>query len=270
MPTPLWWKQFYAAERELLGERGLSALLERAPELSISNGQALLVPHTRLTQSGHLVAAATRAVVASGAERVVALGVLHGLDRNRREWRGIHGPQVLNDKGIWSDEFSLDNFEVLLERSAKWSGVRPPTLVKAYPFCTVTESMSPDDMPGFADLVSEITAGAALVATADMVHHGAGYGTPPQEQLARDSVPAMDYSRQAIQGQLSTLAARNYSGFLRECERAHSDFRDVGPVLRALLPPTVTFSIRDVRLVNYAAVLKTAEPTWVAAALATW
>ena len=56
------WKEFYARERAELGERGMSALLDRARDLDVpAPGKgALLFPHTRLEASGELVASVAR------------------------------------------------------------------------------------------------------------------------------------------------------------------------------------------------------------------
>ena len=72
------WKQYYAAERARIGRQGLLRMLEAAAPVDLDPTGATIVPHTRLEVTGHQVAAAVNAVVASGADRVLALGVLHG------------------------------------------------------------------------------------------------------------------------------------------------------------------------------------------------
>ena len=72
------WKQFYALERETLGPAGLRNLVEDAPRLTITPRTALIFPHTKVADSGHMPAAVARAVVESGCETVLAIGVLHG------------------------------------------------------------------------------------------------------------------------------------------------------------------------------------------------
>src|SRR5438477_1395435 len=125
------WKAFYAQERERLGARAIDQLLDRAEEIPFPAGGALIFPHTRLAESGHLIAAVAKAVVESGADTVLALGVLHGAreqDAQRvnaaragdaaaiEALRGAHGPGVAGDGGLWAEEFSLDNFAMLLRR----------------------------------------------------------------------------------------------------------------------------------------------------------
>lgn len=125
MKTALAWKRFYEAERESLGEAGVAERLERAPDAALPPRGALVFPHTKLAVSGHLVAAAARAVVRSGADEVLAIGVLHGareedaalVARARRgepdavaALRRVHGVGAPGDDGRADEEFSLDGF----------------------------------------------------------------------------------------------------------------------------------------------------------------
>ena len=266
MPNARWWKEFYAAERGSLGERGMEALFRDAPDIEFPERGAIIFPHTKLSASGSFTAAAARAVVESGCETVLALGVSHGLDRDRNSLRGIHGPGAPLDKGIWADEFSLDNFEALLVIAARLAGKEMPKLIARYPFLT---GEHPESLPGFDELVTLAASGAAAVSTADMIHHGAGYGTPGGLRLDRENPETLVWAKREIEAQLSALARKDFAEFQSHCETAHSDFRDAGPALAALLPSTMQSSVLDLTLVNYADVLNVEEPTWVAAAFAT-
>ncbi len=262
MPTARWWKEFYAAERESLGRKGLEHFIIESPSVVPPKRGALIFPHTRLAGSGHLTAAAARAVIESGCETVLALGVLHGIPRDRMDLTGIHF-----DDELTRNEFSLDNFEVLLRLAANLFSKPMPKYLPAYPVWTGADALEPKDIPCFEHLRFLLQSGAALVATGDLVHHGIGYGTPAGLCLDIASPAAMDYSRDAIVEQFAALDARNYTKFLSLCERSHSDFRDVRPVLAALVPAPAPASILELTLVNYADVLQAVEPTWVAAAL---
>src|SRR5262245_52592056 len=114
------WREYYREERARLGEGALVALLDEAPAVSLPPGGALLFPHTKLAVTGRFVAAVARAVLDSGADRVLAIGVLHGcreIDADRvvaaREGdpvaraalRRVHGPGVPDDAGVWAEEF---------------------------------------------------------------------------------------------------------------------------------------------------------------------
>lgn len=264
MPAPSWWKEFYASERAVLGRLALEQLIRDAPSIDFPKHGAIIFPHTRLSASGYLTAAAAKAVIDSGCDTVLALGVLHGIPRDRIDFHGIH----FKDE-IIQNEFSLDNFSVLLKLAADLAGKASPKYIPAYPLLRRKGAPEPESMTGFATLSSLIENGAFLVATADMVHHGSGYGTLTESRLAMGSTEAMEYSRSAIEEQLATLASGSYQAFLVACDRVHSDFRDVGPVLAALLRTGARPTILNLTLVNYADVLHAEEPTWVAAALAT-
>src|SRR5438105_372407 len=79
------WKEFYTAEREALGPSALAKMIDAAPNVPCPPRGAIIFPHTRLSASGHLIAAAARAVVEGGFERVVALGVMHGAREQDRD-----------------------------------------------------------------------------------------------------------------------------------------------------------------------------------------
>ncbi len=288
MKTARQWKAFYAAERAALGEAGLHALLDRAPTVALPARGALVFPHTRLGVSGELPAAAALAVLRSGANEVLALGVLHGareadaasVQRARDgdpdalgELRRVHGPGVLGDRGNWSEEFSLENFCVLLETAARRAGVAPPRVIQRFPFLV---GSAPADLPGFEELAELVARGVAIVATTDPIHHGVGYGTAPAGLLPRAATATLDYARRTIESSFRQLAAGDYAGFLHDGAAVRSDFRDTGPVLTELLRvsdpprPRLTAEVHTLRLVDYADALDAPEPSWVAAALATF
>ncbi|MDP4199407.1 MAG: hypothetical protein Q8922_09765 [Bacteroidota bacterium] len=264
MSSPLWWKQFYAAERTSLGKKYLESLILDAPLLTLPARGALIFPHTRLAVSGYHTAAVARAVIESGCDIILALGVLHGVPRNP-ELRGIHGPGMPNDMAIWSEEFSLDNFEVMLETAARILSKPMPRLIMRYPLLTGSE---PASLPRYDELLREVANGAALVATADMIHHGVGYDTPVENQLAIGE-EALDMADRMIRQMLADLGVHDYTGFLRHSEQARSDFRDGGPVVAELLGrKSLKSELHDLMLVDYSEALGSPAPMWVAAALA--
>jgi len=285
MRTAKAWKAFYRAERESLGRDGLQQLIASAPPLTIAKdgAGAIVFPHTRLTTSGRLPAAAARAVVEAKCDTVLALGVLHGareqdaplVQRAKggdidalRHLRRIHGPGVAGDREHWVEEFSLDNFQALVEVAAEIAGVRPPKIIARYPFLTGDEPLT---MPGLDELRQILAAGATLVATTDPIHEGVGYGTAATELLPRHSEETLRTARQWIQEGFTSLASRDYRAFLDNAQAVRSDFRDVGPIMITLLDAgKVSCRIHELILVDYYDVLDCAEPTWVAAALASF
>lgn len=280
MKSPLQWKAFYAAERRRLGEAGLCALLDRAPTVELPTRGTLIIPHTRLTLSGELIAAAALAVVDSGVEEVLALGVLHGareLDAEQvararagdaaalASLRRVHGPGAPADAGHWTEEFSLDAFCELVELAARRANRRPPRIIQRYPFLTGAQ---PESLPGLDELRALIERGLPIVATTDPLHHGIGYGTPTESLRARLDPATHAWAEQTIFEGLTLLADRQFDAFLQQAASVRSDFRDSGPVLRAIVDGDLRPQVHALTLVNYADVFGMDEPTWVAAALA--
>jgi hypothetical protein len=276
------WKAYYAQERAELGQAGLLALLDRAPAVDLPEDGALVFPHTRLAVSGELAAAAALAVVRSGRDEVVALGVLHGardsdaaLVRRAREGapsargtlRRVHGPDTPGDAGHWTDEFSLDGFCALVDVAAKREGRSPPRVLARYPFLVGED---PASVPGVAELRTRIDAGAALVATADPIHHGAGYGAREEDRLPREDPQTVEFARWTVERGFQMLAERDFGSFLRHATEVRSDFKDSGPVLAWLVDATrpCMMDLLELLLVDYSEALGAPEPTWVAGALA--
>jgi hypothetical protein len=227
------------------------------------------------------VAAVARAVVASGCEEVIALGILHGareadaeLVRRAREGapsaraalRRVHGPGAPNDAGYWTEEFSLDNFQALLTLAAQRAKAKAPRVIERYPFLA---GDAPGELPGVDDLRKRVDAGALLVATADPIHHGAGYGAREEDRLPREDPQTREFARWTIERGFQLLASRDFTSFLRHAAEVRSDFRDTGPVMGWLIDPRqpLEAEILDLLLVDYSEALGAPEPTWVAGTL---
>jgi len=228
----------------------LSTLFDEAPtplltEGGLAPGRALVFPHTKLAVSGHLVAAVADAVVRSGADRVLAIGVLHG----GKGERGVHREVP--------DEFSLDGFLALIEVASRRAGRTAPEVLTRYPFGVGED---PAGLPGMEEL-RVLARDCTVVATTDPVHHGAGYGTP-ESDWTRDP----EYARAAILEQTRALERRDYPAFQKAVVAYRSDFRDSGPTLAELVRPS-QLDVRELMLVDYADTLGAGQPTWVAAAL---
>jgi hypothetical protein len=288
------WKDYYARERADLGPAGIQRLFERARTIDLPTKGALVFPHTRLEASGELAAAVALAVVRAGCDEVIALGILHGgretdaeLVRRAREGapsaratlRRIHGPEMAGDAGFWAEEFSLDGFTALVAAAADREGKRAPRILPRYPFLVGEQ---PGELPGIDELRARIEKGAALVATADPIHHGAGYGAREEDRLPIDDPQTLEFARWTIERGFHSLASRDFAGFLRHATEVRSDFRDSGPAMAWLIDPEgaktaprgaspkvpLGMEIVDLMLVDYSKALDAPAPTWVAAALA--
>jgi hypothetical protein len=293
MKTAAEWRRFYEAERASLGEAGLAARLDQAradvgcARLEARAGVAPVFPHTMLAASGHFVAAAALAVVRSGADEVLALGVLHGARERdaalvqaardgdagaRATLRRVHTA----DAPWCAEEFSLDGFAVLLVLAARREGRPPPRLHARFPFLVGLDGADPATVPG-VDELARMAERMPVVATTDPIHHGAGYGTPPHERRSEDDDATRAWARGRIESQLAALAGGGWNEFARLANEVRSDFRDDGPVLAHLLRAGGPRGGRDrlrgdiagLALVDYSAALGADRPTWVAAPLMT-
>jgi hypothetical protein len=267
------WKQFYAGERAALGDTGIGERLERALYIEMPEDGALVFPHTRLAVSGDLTAAVARAVVRSGAREVLALGVLHGGVRaeaaNVARARGGDAAARTALRRVYdgsdafcAEEFSLDNFQVLLAGAADHEGMATPRVHARYPFLVGDD---PASLPGLEELEG-LAAQMPIVATTDPLHHGVGYGTPGGERRRLRDPSTPTWARACIQAQLDRLSKGDWAGFAKLAAEARSDFRDVGPVLGHLLKGA-RGEVIELRLVDYAETLGEEAPTWVAAPL---
>lgn len=269
------WKRFYAAERARIGDAALAARVEAAPPLDLADGGAIVVPHTRIEVTGDQIATAVSTVLASGADRVLALGVLHGarrVDRDRvaaarrgdvlalHELRGVH-----DEHGLAAEEFSLDGFVELLTLAADRAG-RSVDVVRRYPFLVGDD---PTTLPGLEELERLVAGGALLVATTDPIHHGHAYGTPHDECLDPAAPSTVSAAMMAIDDQLAALSDHRHRHFAELAGRHRSDFRDTGPVMAHLVGRGFTARVHDLALVDYAEVLGVPAPSWVAGALIT-
>jgi hypothetical protein len=269
------WKQFYAAERERLGRNALLAMVDDAEPLELRRGGAIVVPHTRIEITGNQIAAAVATVLASGAEQVLALGVLHGARRADRDLvaaaragdgnaraalRGVH-----DETGLAAEEFSLDGFVEMLTLAADEAG-RSIQTVRRYPSLVGDD---PASLGGIEQLEQLAADGALLVATTDPIHHGHAYDTPADRCLDADNPDTIAAARSAVDDQLAALSDHRFGDFAQLTERHRSDFRDTGPVLAHLVGRGFAPEIHALTLVDYADVLDAARPSWVAGALVT-
>lgn len=269
------WKGYYRAERERLGAAALVEFLDVAEPLDARAGGAIVIPHTRLEVTGGQIAAAAATVVASGVDRVLALGVLHGARRRdrarvtaarsgnegaRRELRGVH-----DERGLAAEEFSLDGFTELLALAAERAGTTVD-VVRRYPFLVGDD---PDSLPGLDELSRIVADGAMLVVTTDPVHHGRAYDTPESQCMPADDPATLATAQRMVDEQFSALSEHRFDDFVDLAERHRSDFRDTGPTMAALIGAGWEATVHELELVDYSAALDSPSPSWVAGALVT-
>jgi hypothetical protein len=270
------WKAFYSDERARLGAAGLAELLDRSADVELPAAGALVFPHTMLSATGELTAAVARAVLRSGAHEVLALGVLHGgRDEDAQLVGRARSGDVLSrltlrrvhheGDATCAEEFSLDGFEALLHAAAAREGRKAPRVLARYPFLVGDD---PGSLTGIHEL-AKLAERMPVVATADPLHHGAGYGAPVGQRRAEDDESTRAWARACIEAQLDLLARGEWTAFARLAAEVRSDFGDAGPVLAHLLRArgAPRGEVLQLRLVDYAAALGAEAPSWVAGPL---
>jgi hypothetical protein len=270
------WKAFYARERASLGDVGLTQRLDRAAHVELRQGEALVFPHTMMAATGHLTAAVASAVLHSGADEVLALGILHGGREQdaKRVKRARDGDPIargalrrvhVDTDAVCAEEFSLDGFAALLALESARVGKKPPRVIARYPFLVGDD---PARLPGLDDVI-RLAERMPIVATTDPMHHGAGYGTPEHARRDEHEETTMAFARFSIQKQLDLLVEGKWAAFQQLASLVRSDFRDTGPVLARALPGGAERrgEILELHLVDYAEVLEAEHPTWVAGPL---
>lgn len=245
---------------------------------TLSQGGSVLFPHTLIRTCGDQVAAVVHGCLDAGAGRVIALGVLHSLDRshvisarmkaNNGEditgescW-GIFGPYFPGDQ-TWQTEYSLQSFCFLWNYEVKRRRLsNPPELILAYP-CLANRQ--PSKLPGIEQLKSYLP-NSIVVATTDFCHHGIAYRTPEEKALPI-SKEAEQLARSTIEEGLQIFKKPNHSDFQDFCHDSLSDGTDVGQVLMELKGPLKS-RILGLRLVDTAHLYEgDPSPSWVAASL---
>ncbi len=269
-------------ERQQLGQKGLERLLEHGRQWklgqTLKDGGSIIFPHAGLKDCGHQIAAAVQACFDSGADRVLAVGVLHalsdelqdarvrvanGADVTQEKYWGIQGAG-LEGHDNWKNEYSLSNFMLLWEEEKKRRGAhyRAPKLIVRYPYLA---GGKPEILPGIKELEATVKEGAVVVSTADAFHHGIGYGDPPEQALYPEK-GGLELARARISEGLELLRKGDYWGYNQHCVKAKSDARDAGQVVRYLLGP-LEGHILDLTYTDTTDMYNTPPPTWVAAAL---
>jgi hypothetical protein len=272
----------YTREHASLGEYGALKILDFARQFNLSpvlnDGGVIVFPHAGVLDCGYQIAAAVNACLDCGADRVMAISVLHaftdemedarirvaaGEDPNQFACRGIQGPGLAGRRD-WETDHVLMSFRYFWEVETKRRGIRSPELIERYPYLA---GGKPWTLPGFDDL-EKIGREAVIVSTADAFHHGIGYGDPPEKSF-RPEEGGLELAQRTIEEGLAILGRGDYWGYNQHCVRAKSDARDAGQVFRYLCGP-MTGRIIDLTISDAAELYGSPDPTWVACALTVW
>jgi hypothetical protein len=269
-----------AAERAELGVAGIDKLLERGRQWklgpTLKEGGSICIPHAGLKVCGHQLAAAAQACLDSGADTVLAVGVLHalsddlqearirvanGADVTKEKYWGMQGPG-LGGYDDWESEYSMLDFLFLLDEEAKRRGGQKPNVMVRYPYLVGGRPMI---FPGVDELKRIVKDGAVVVWTADAFHHGIGYNDPPDKALYPEK-GGLELAGKTISEGLEILRMGDYWGYNQHCVTAKNDARDGGVLVRYLLGP-LQGQVLDITYSDTTEMYHQPAPTWVAAAL---
>lgn len=277
-----YYRKTYEEEYDALGEEGVDAILERGRtfhlEKVLTDRGVLVFPHVHIADCGPYTAAVVEAVLESGTDQVLAIGVLHAWSDEMEQarartsdpakleeepLRGIYGEGLANKLDYWSRDHSMYSFTRLLGDAAAKRNVPPPKLIVRYPFLT---GPRPETLPGIEDLAA-IAKDSVAVSTADHCHHGIGYGHTRQDARYFDEA-GLAYVRNIIEEGLALLDAGRYPEYLRHSATvAKSDWRDAGPVVHHLLGPLESKVLAIVPSDFANSIHQAPAPTWCAGAL---
>jgi hypothetical protein len=274
----------YYAEPKILGDAGLSAIMDKGKVWgkqlanTLNSGGAALFPHTFLSQCGYQIGAAVHAILDSGADQALILGVLHPMSPSLMEARskelneedisaevsrGVFGPG-LDPNDCLKNEFSLDLFNILFDFEVKRRGIKPPKLIERYPSLV---NRDPASLPGIKEL-EQLAKNAVIVATDDMCHHGVGYGVSESESFPINE-DGYRFARKYIEEGYALLNNNNFRDYFSHWmnPRAIGDPTDTAIILKYLLGD-VSAHILDLKLVDVSPLFENdIAPSWVATTL---
>ena len=277
--------ELYAREHAELGERGTLEQLERGRGWDLAHtlgaGGVLVFPHAGVHDCGYQIAACVQAALDSGADKVIALSVLHaftpameaarvavaaGEDPAGFEFWGIQGPGI-DGRQEWRGDHALISWRHFWRAELKRRGIAEkdaPTVYERYPYLA---GGRPQDLPGIDEL-ARLAEGAALVSTADPFHHGIGYGDAPEQTYNHDDA-GLAHAKAVIEAGIRLLEQGDYWAYNQHCVAAKSDARDSGQVYRYLRGP-MTGEVLDISSTDSSELYDQPKPTWVAGALIEW
>jgi len=240
----------YARELDSLGDRTYEMLEEaRRWDLSstLAGGGVVTFAHVNVGDCGVHVAAAVNAALDSGADTLLAIGVLHafteemelarrdvssdGGSPSRHPTWGIQGPG-LDFRDEWTGDHSMRALRHFWAAETERRGITDRRLVERYPFLA---GGHPEDLPNL-DETAALAESAVIVSTGDQFHHGIAYGTPEEEALVMEP-KGLAVARRSMQTGIDLLAAQDHSGYDRHCVVAKSDDRDAAQLYSYLRGP---------------------------------
>jgi hypothetical protein len=260
---------------DILASGKVASRKGRLAECLGSKGMVVF-PHTYLHSCGAFIAAAVHAALDSGADQVLAIGVLHSLtphmlqarmeERAKKRisdtsLRGVHGPEI-SSGAYWQAEYSLLSFLFLWNEEVKRRGGKAPKLVTRYPYLA---NRSPETLPGVHELEA-LSKDSAIVMTADFCHNGVAYGHSKEATIGFGE-HTEKMAEEYISSHLKILQEGDFDAYYQDCIRIYSDAYDVG-CMSYHLRGGLRSEILDLAIVDVAPLFEGAPtPSWVAASL---
>ena len=266
----------YVSRLADLGQRGAERMLDEARKWDMSDllgsGGVLTFAHVNVADCGLHVAAAINACLDSGADTVLAIGVVHAstdeMEMARHEvaaggppeahkvW-GIQGPG-LDFRDEWSGDHSLRALRHFWKAATAARGITDRRLVERYPYLA---GGRPGDLPNI-DETAGLAENAVIIATGDQFHHGIAYGTPVDEAMEHDDT-GRDAARESMEAGVRLIESGDYWGYNGHCVTAKSDDRDVAQLFRFLRGPLVG-SVTDIASSDFTLLYDQPAPSWAA------
>jgi hypothetical protein len=266
----------YRDQLDRLGQIGAEAMLGEARRWDLSDvlagGGVLTFAHVNVADCGIHVAAAVNACLDSGADTVLAIGVVHastdemevarqdvasGGSPSRHATWGIQGPGI-DFRDEWSRDHSLRALRYFWEAATAARGITGRRLVERYPYLAGGQ---PGDLRNI-DETAAIAEGAVIIATGDQFHHGIAYGTP--QDLAMDADESgLAAARESMETGVGLIESGDYWGYNEHCVTAKSDDRDVAQLYRFLRGP-LTGSVIDIAHSDFTELYGQPAPSWAA------
>ena len=277
--------ELYAREHADLGEAGTLEQLERGRQWkldgALSAGGVLVFPHAGVQDCGYQIAACVHAALDSGADRIVALSVLHaftpemeaarvavaaGEDPAQFEFWGIQGPGI-DGRREWTGDHALISWQHFWTAELNRRGIserRAPRVYERYPYLA---GGNPQNMPGIDEL-ARLMEDSVVVSTADLFHHGIGYGDAVANTFDHDE-GGLAHAKTMIEAGIRILEKGDYWAYNSHCIESKSDARDTGQVYRYLRGP-MQGEVLDISYTDSSELYDQPKPTWVAGALIKW
>ncbi|MBN1389156.1 MAG: hypothetical protein JXA22_00780 [Candidatus Thermoplasmatota archaeon] len=252
----LTWREYYSRERversEYIDEmiRKWWKTEDEEVEDILSSGGFLSFPHTLLRTSLEPVIRTVRAIYRTGKKRVIAFGVMHAI-------------QGWDPK----EEFSLDTFKYVLDRTASIIGGERPELVELFlprgprgdkgDKERMQEQI--DDSAFLGKMISDDT---AVVLTGDLMHYGDFYERTGYTDGKDDKLEKM-----IEKGLELIFSVRDKDLYFQNSRSCGNDQWASVVAITTLIPDDLAYRIFSMEFSDYSPVFQTSPPCLVASVM---